>query len=60
MLKLSRAGATASLHIRIDEHGPWANGLCSDGNDSSAPTGTRHVPTGTHHAPAGAGPPKLS
>ena len=45
--------AAASLHTRIDERDPWANGLCSGGNDSSAPTGT-------HHAPAGAGPATLS
>jgi len=48
-----RPDATASLHTRIDERDPWANGLFSHGNDS-------YVPTGTHHAPAGAGPATLS
>ena len=48
-----RPDATASLHTRIDERDLWANGLCSEGNNSSAPTGT-------HYAPAGAGQATLS
>ena len=45
--------ATASLHTRINERDPWANGLYPDRNDS-------YVSTGPHNAPAGAGPPTLS